>query len=124
MNLMYPVRCRLKCDVPPIPPLEMKPWNDVDQLKTSSHMLRHLLEMHENEERSKVEFGMKVLRYTRSSFERQILESVLIQGSRDHQILNRRAEYNRCVIPRLVTKLGEKEMKKWREQAGHGDEKC
>ena len=89
---------------------------DVDQLKTSSHMLRHLLEMHPGEERSNVEFGIKVLRYTRSSFERQILESVMIQGKRDHHIMNSRAEFNRCAIPRLVTKLGEKELKKWREK--------
>ena len=53
--------------------------NDVEQLKTSSHMLRHLLEMHGGEQRSDVEFGVKVLRYTRSSFERQILESLSIQ---------------------------------------------
>ena len=85
--------------------------NDVDQLKTSSHMLRHMLEMHPGEERYQVEFGIKVLRFTRSSFERQVLESVIIQGKRDHHILNSRAEFNRCAIPRLVTKLGEKELK-------------
>ena len=71
--------------------------------------------MHPGEERSDVEFGIKVLRYTRSSFERQILESVMIQGKRDQHILNSRSEFNRCAIPRLVTKLGEKELKKWRE---------
>ena len=89
---------------------------DIDQLKTSSHMLRHLLEMHGGEERSAVDFGMKVMRYTRSSFERQILESVLIQENRDQHLMNNRAEFNRCAIPRLVSKLGEKEMKKWREE--------
>ena len=88
--------------------------NDVDQLKTSSHMLRQRLEMHPGEERSQVEFGIKVLRFTRSSFERQVLESVIIQGKRDHHIMNSRAEFNRCAIPRLVTKLGEKELKEWR----------
>ena len=87
---------------------------DVEQLKTSSHMLRHLVEMHGGEERSKVEFGVKVLRYTRSSFERQILESVLIQSKRSHHIMNNRAEFNRCAIPRLVTKLGERELKQRR----------
>ena len=30
--------------------------------------------------------------------------------------MNNRAEFNRCAIPRLVSKLGEKEMKKWREE--------
>ena len=28
--------------------------------------------------------------------------------------MNSRAEFNRCAIPRLVTKLGEKELKEWR----------
>ena len=74
------------------------------------------MEMHRGEERSEIEFGVKVLRYTRSSFERQILESVLIQSSRDHHILNSRSEFNRCAIPRLVTKLGEKEMKLWKRK--------
>lgn len=36
---------------------------DVDQLKTSSHMLRHLLEMHRGEDRTEIEFGMKVLQF-------------------------------------------------------------
>ena len=87
---------------------------DVEQLKTSSHMLRHLLEMHGVEKKKDVEFGIRVLRYTRSSFERQILESVLIQNSREHHVLNSRSEFNRCAIPRLVSKLGEKELKEWR----------
>ena len=79
-------------------------------------MLRHLLEMHRDEERSKIEFGVKVLRYTRSSCERQILESVMIQNMRDHHIMNSRSEFNRLAIPRLVTKLGDKELKKWRDK--------
>ena len=89
---------------------------DVDQLKPSSHMLRHMIEMHRGEERSQIEFGVKVLRYSRKSFERQILESVLIQACRDHHILNSRSEFNRCAIPRLVTKLGDKELKLWRQK--------
>ena len=89
---------------------------DVEQLKTSSHMLRHLLEMHGGERRKDVEFGVRVLKFTRSSFERQILESVLIQNRRDHHVLNSRSEFNRCAIPRLVSKLGEKELKEWRDK--------
>ena len=89
---------------------------DVEQLKTSSHMLRHLLEMHGDERRSDVEFGVRVLKYTRSSFNRQILESVLIQNKRDHHVMNSRSEFNRCAIPRLVTKLGDKELKEWRDK--------
>ena len=90
--------------------------NDISQLKTSSQVLRHILEMHgEEEDMEKINFGIKVLKYTQSSFERQILESVLTQGKRGHHLLNSRAEYNRCAILRLVSKMGEKEIKKGKE---------
>ena len=62
-----------------------------------------------------VEFGMKVVQYTRTSFERQILESVKIQENRNHHILNSKSEYNRCALPRLATKIGENDFKKWEE---------
>ena len=45
-----------------------------------------------------------------------MLESVLIQENRDHHILNSRSEYNRCAIPRLATKMGEKNMEKWKDE--------
>ena len=42
--------------------------NDVPACKTSSHMLRHLLMEHEDEEDDwdKIEFGMKILKSTRT----------------------------------------------------------
>ena len=61
---------------------------DIEAIQTSSHMLRHLLDRHENENWKEIEFGAKVLRYTRIAFERQLLESVLVQENRDHHILN------------------------------------
>ena len=92
--------------------------NDVVGCKTSSHMLRHLLDQHEEEEPEwdKVRFGMRILKSTRSAFERQILESVEIQKARNQMIMNDKSEYNRCALPRLTTRLGEKELKKWREE--------
>ena len=76
-------------------------------------MLKHVLDMHE-EDNEKIEFGIRVIKFTRSSFERQILESCLIQEQRKyHHILNLKAEYNRCVVPRLMTKIGEKEFEKY-----------
>ena len=88
--------------------------NDVPGCKTSSHMLRHLLMLHEDEEDDcdKIDFGMKILKSTRTAFERQILESVMIQKSRQHNIMNNKAEYNRCALPRLTAKLGERELDK------------
>ena len=91
--------------------------HDVAGCKTSSHMLRHLLGEHEEEEEEweRIEFGMKILKSTRSAFERQIMESVLIQQNRGHYLMNSKSEYNRCAIPRLTAKLGEKELQNWRE---------
>ena len=54
---------------------------------------------------------MKVLKYHRSAFERQISESVLIQSNGAHKLLNLKAEFNRCALPRLTIKLGEKPIK-------------
>ena len=79
-------------------------------------MLKHFVDQHEGEDFSKRRFAVKVLSYTRSSFERQILESVKLQNNRHHNLLNSKAEYNRCAIPRLSSKLGEKEFKKYTEE--------
>ena len=52
--------------------------NDMDQLKPGSHLLKHLLDSCEEEEKEDNRFGVKVVQYTRSSFEKQILESMVI----------------------------------------------
>ena len=54
---------------------------------------------------------MKVIKFHKSPFERQIHESVLIQASKPHFLLNSKMEYNRCQIPRITIKMGEKEVK-------------
>ena len=48
--------------------------NDISGCKTSSHMLRHLLAVHEDEEEewAKIKFGMRILKSTITAFERQI----------------------------------------------------
>ena len=90
---------------------------DADQLKPASHILRHFIDKHEGENREEMEFRIKVLKYAKTSFERQIGESVLIQEHRKfHFLLNSKSEYNRCALPRLVTRMGEKEVKKWKEK--------
>ena len=60
---------------------------------------------------------MRVVQYTRTALEHQVLESVLIQekGKR-HIIMNSKSEYSRRSIPRLTTKLGDKEYKKGRNR--------
>ena len=66
---------------------------------------------------NQVEFGMKVLKYTQTSFERQIRESVVIQAERTkHKILNSRSEYNRCSLPRLCTQVGDGAFKEYESE--------
>ena len=90
--------------------------NDMKQLKPTSHLLQHALDQHSGEQLSEVRYGMRVLQYCRTSFERQILESTTIQQHRGHHILNSRTEYNRCSIPRLSTRLGDKEFKQYEKE--------
>ena len=59
---------------------------------------------------------MKILKRTMTAFERQILENVMIQKSRENYIMNNMAEYNRFALPRLTAKLGEKDLERWRTE--------
>ena len=68
-------------------------------------------------------FGVKILKFMKSNFKRQILESVLIQDNREHNLMNSKTEYNRCAVPRLTIKLGENVFKKW-EENDKDEEKC
>ena len=91
-----------------------EPQRALKQLSPDSHMLKHIVAVHGEEEIEEIEFHAKIIKYTRTAFERQIRESTLIQESREtSHILNSKAEYNRCSLPRLTTKLGEKETKDW-----------
>ena len=91
--------------------------NDMASLNSRSHMLKHAIIDHPGEDMSLVKFGMKVVKYCQSSFERQVLESVLIQSERKHHnILNSRSEYNRCSLPRLSTKMGEDSYKEFGQE--------
>ena len=84
--------------------------DDARLLSTSSHMLKHYLDKHLEDKPEDMIFRMKVLSFKRSAYERQVHESVLIQQNRKHNLLNSRSEFNRCSIPRLTVKLGDKEM--------------
>ena len=85
------------------------------KLEEDSHLLKHVVNYHQGVPMDKIIFGMRVVQYTRTALERQVLESVLIQeeGKR-HIIMNSKSEYSRCSIPRLTTKLGDKEYRKGR----------
>ena len=89
--------------------------HDFDNLSTKSHLLKHAVGMHQNEEFNTLKFGIRVIKYSKTSFERQIFESVEIQENRHHFLLNSRSEFNRCAVPRLMCKLGDKNLKKYEQ---------
>ena len=91
--------------------------NDMTTLNPRSHMLKHILLHHQGQDMKSVEFGMSVRKFCKTSFERQILESVTIQQERNHHhIMNSKSEYNRCSLPRLSTKMGDKEIKEFKKE--------
>ena len=91
--------------------------NDLAKMSNNSHMLRHLVSEHENQDFSEIKFGMRVIKFTKTSFERQVLEAVTIEQERKkNNILNSRQEYNRSSLPRLTTKLGDSAYQDWQRQ--------
>ena len=75
-------------------------------------MLKHVLLHHPGQEMFSIEFGMKIRKFCKFSFERQVHEAVTIQEERkEHFLMNSKSEYNRCSLPRLSTKFGEQEIK-------------
>ena len=76
---------------------------DFNNLSKKSHILKHYLECHKDVTMEKMEMSVRIVRRHKTSFERQIGESVEINhnlglGTR---LLNSKNEYNRCTIPRL-----------------------
>ena len=47
-------------------------WADVVNLNKGSHMLKHALNEHENEPLENIRFGMRVVKFHKSAFNRQI----------------------------------------------------
>ena len=83
-------------------------WGDAISLNPKSHILKHYAEHHMGEGIEEMKFNMLVIKFTKTAFERQIYESVQIQENRSHILLNSKSEYNRCSIPRITIKMGEK----------------
>ena len=75
--------------------------------KDDSHMHKHWLEEHQDEEMP--EFSMKVIRPHTSAFVRQVHEAVCIEMHAS-KTLNSKGEFNRCQLPRLGVKMGERDV--------------
>ena len=88
----------------------MEHRNGLEKMEEDNHLMKHIANHHQDKEIGEIKFGMRVLKFTQSALEKQILESVKIQEeSKKHQILNSKAEYNRNTIPRLTTKMWDSE---------------
>ena len=87
-----------------------KHLDDTRLISTKRHMLKHFLTSYKDEPTTEMVFRMRILGFSRSAYERQIKESVLIQSNRRHTLLNSKSEFNRCSLPRLTVKLGESEI--------------
>ena len=62
---------------------------DFKEMKLDSHILKHFLEHHKEEEMEDIEFGTRIIQEYRTAFDRQIGESVEINKNKDlHHILN------------------------------------
>ena len=97
---------------------------DMKNLSMASHMLKHVVDKHEGEQFEQVDFRMKILKFHRSSFERQINEAVTIQAIRvTNTLLNSRSEYNRSAVPRLALKLGSRACGEEKRRDDEEDEK-
>ena len=80
--------------------------DDYEKEKDDSHMNKHFVLDHCHDD-VKPKFKMEVLRSHRSALTRQIHEAVLIQLNED-QVLNSKGQYNRCQLPRLTVRMGER----------------
>ena len=92
-------------------------WQDAVNFQQGSHILKHMLDCHEGVSWDQIHFQMRVVKFRCSAFSRQIHESVVIQTNRTkHHLLNSKAEFNRCALPRLGLKMGDTEFKERRKE--------
>ena len=87
-------------------------WRDYENLSVKSHMIKHYMGSHKDIPMNKMKFKVKIIQQYRSSFERQIGESVWINTNlkKGVELLNLKNDYNRCSIPRLGVKMGHDEV--------------
>ena len=88
----------------------------MDQFKNMderSHLLKHYLQHHKNMYIHVMEVGIKVRSTFKNAIERQISEAVAIckEEREGTNLMNSKAEYNRCKLPHLNTQSLEDQIK-------------
>ena len=81
---------------------EQDQQKDTVKAVMSCHLLKHAVEMHGDEDHKSLKFGMKAIKFT----------SHHLRDKSWSLLLNSRSEFNRCAVPRIVCKLGDKTFKK------------
>ena len=84
-------------------------YKDLEFTRSNSHMLKHAVIHHPDLDPCMIDFRMKILSTHQTAFERQIREAVMINEYAGTRLMNSKTEYNRCSIPRIVMKTGNKD---------------
>ena len=87
-------------------------YKDLEFTRPNSHMLKHAVIHHPDLDPRMIDFRMKILSIHQTAFERQIREAVMIHKYTGTRLMNSKTEYNRCSIPRIVMKTGNKDSEK------------
>ena len=87
--------------------------NDYDRLEERSHLLRHYVLKHQDIRLDELEFGMRVRSSFKTAIERQVGEAIAISREKraGTNLLNSKAEFNRCKIERLDTRSEKEKLK-------------
>ena len=91
--------------------------SDFKNLVDTSHLLKHFVMEHQDQMKLEdMQFGMRIKKTYNTAIERQVAEAVYIsfEKKRGTVLLNSKAEYNRCTLPRISTK-SKKEVEKEKE---------
>ena len=73
--------------------------NALEKMEEDSHLMKHVALHHQDKELEEIKFGIKVVKFTTTAMDRQILESVRIQEeSKRHFIMNSKAEFRQISL--------------------------
>ena len=81
--------------------------NDYRGLHLDSHILKHQVLQHGEGEN--INFSMKIVKKFSSAFKRQVYEAVMVEMMEGKDLLNSKGGFNRCTLPRLTIRMGDKE---------------
>ena len=88
---------------------------DAQGKSTTSHMETHRSEEHPEAEDSSLLFRADLISTAPSALVRMVREAVLIREYGGDNLLNDVLEYNRCLLPEITTKVGQRVMEEPKE---------